>query len=135
MRRQSRIGRSLLSALVVGAAAHGPQVRRARPEVAREHLGAAFEAAGCQHDTALREQAERTIAARDRAHAGHGAVIVLQILFTYAPFMQAIFGTEAMPLYIWKWLLLGGVVFFTLVELEKILIRWAYPKVEEIKPA
>ncbi len=64
-----------------------------------------------------------------------GAVVVLQYLFTYAPFMQAIFGTEALPLYIWKWLLLGGVVFFTLVELEKVLIRWAYPKVEEIKPA
>ena len=64
-----------------------------------------------------------------------GAIAVLQCLFTYAPFMQAIFGTEALPLSIWKWLLLGGFAFFTLVELEKVLIRWAYPKVEEIKPA
>ena len=63
------------------------------------------------------------------------AIAVLQGLFTYAPFMQAIFGTEALPLFIWKWLLLGGFVFFTLVELEKVLIRWAYPKVEEIKPS
>ena len=64
-----------------------------------------------------------------------GAVAVLQGLFTYAPFMQAIFGTQALPLFIWKWLLLGGFVFFTLVELEKVLIRWAYPKVAETKPA
>ncbi len=61
------------------------------------------------------------------------AVAVLQWLFTYVPFMQSIFGTEPLPLYIWKWLLLGGFIFFTLVELEKVLIRWAYPKVEEIK--
>ena len=42
-------------------------------------------------------------------------------------------GTEALS--IWKWLLLGGFAFFTLVELEKVLIRWAYPKVAEIQPA
>ena len=49
--------------------------------------------------------------------------------------MQAIFGTEGLPLFIWGWLLLGGFVFFTLVELEKILIRWAFPKVTEPKIA
>ena len=64
-----------------------------------------------------------------------GGVIILQLLFTYAPFMQAIFGTEGLPLSIWGWLLLGGFAFFTLVELEKILIRWAFPKVTEPKTA
>ena len=64
-----------------------------------------------------------------------GGVIILQLPFTYAPFMQAIFGTEGLPLSIWGWLLLGGFVFFTLVELEKILIRWAFPKVTEPKTA
>ena len=48
-----------------------------------------------------------------------GGVIILQMLFTYAPFMQAIFGTEALPLSIWGWLLLGGFVFFTLVEVRQ----------------
>jgi magnesium-transporting ATPase (P-type) len=41
--------------------------------------------------------------------AAIGGVIVLQALFTYAPFMHHIFGSESVPLWIWKWLLLGGV--------------------------
>ncbi|MGA7395705.1 MAG: cation transporting ATPase C-terminal domain-containing protein, partial [Terrimicrobiaceae bacterium] len=60
--------------------------------------------------------------------AAIGGVIVLQALFTYAPFMQHIFGSESVPLWIWKWLLLGGVVFFILVELEKVLVRLVYPQ-------
>jgi len=52
-----------------------------------------------------------------------GAVVVLQALFTYFPPMQDIFGVEAVPLSIWKWLLLGGVILFLLVELEKLVIR------------
>ena len=31
------------------------------------------------------------------------------------PFMQAAFGAEALPLFIWSWLLLGGFVFFKVV--------------------
>jgi magnesium-transporting ATPase (P-type) len=50
-------------------------------------------------------------------------VLLLQILFTYAPFMQTIFGTAAVPLYFWGWLLIGGIVFFFVVELEKFLLR------------
>lgn len=50
-------------------------------------------------------------------------VMILQILFTYAPFMNGIFGSEALPLHLWGWLLLGGAVFFVTVELEKILVR------------
>jgi magnesium-transporting ATPase (P-type) len=60
-------------------------------------------------------------------------VIVLQALFTYAPFMNAIFGSVPLPLSLWKWLLLGGVVFFLLVELEKVVVRLLMQK--QTKPA
>jgi len=54
---------------------------------------------------------------------GIGVVIILQLLFTYAPPLQALFDNEAVPLRIWPWLLMGGVVFFLVVELEKMMIR------------
>ena len=56
---------------------------------------------------------------------GIAAVVVAQALFTYAPPFQALFDTEAIPLYVWPWLLLGGVVFFLIVEAEKLIIRLA----------
>jgi len=55
--------------------------------------------------------------------AGIGAVVILQILFTYAPPLQRIFKTEAIPANAWPWLFLGGLVFFLLVETEKLIIR------------
>ena len=54
---------------------------------------------------------------------GIGAVIILQLLFTYAPPMQVLFETEGVPLWVWPWLLLGGLVFFLVVETEKLIIR------------
>jgi len=54
---------------------------------------------------------------------GIGAVVVLQLLFTYAPPLQALFETEAIPLRVWPWLFLGGLVFFLVVEAEKFIIR------------
>ena len=54
---------------------------------------------------------------------GIGAVVVLQLLFTYAPPLQALFDTEAMPLCVWPWLFVGGLVFFLVVEAEKPIIR------------
>jgi magnesium-transporting ATPase (P-type) len=54
---------------------------------------------------------------------GIGAVIVLQLLFTYAPFLEALFKTESIPLRVWPHLLLGGLVFFFVVETEKLIIR------------
>jgi magnesium-transporting ATPase (P-type) len=54
---------------------------------------------------------------------GIGAVIVLQLLFTYAPPFHAIFGDESLPLWVWPWLIGGGIVFFLAVELEKLVIR------------
>ena len=54
---------------------------------------------------------------------GIGAVVILQLLFTYVPPFQAIFGNEAIPLRIWLWLLAGGFLFFVVVEAEKFVIR------------
>ena len=65
-----------------------------------------------------------------KAHAGNnylplgiGAVVILQLLFTYAPPLQALFDTAAIPLRIWPWLFFAGFVFFLVVELEKFIIR------------
>jgi magnesium-transporting ATPase (P-type) len=54
---------------------------------------------------------------------GVGAVVVLQLLFTYAAPLQRLFDNEAIPLAVWPWLLLGGLGFFLVVEAEKLLIR------------
>ena len=54
---------------------------------------------------------------------GIGAVIVLQLLYTYAPPLQYLFETEGVPLGVWPWLLLGGLIFFLVVEAEKAIIR------------
>ena len=65
-----------------------------------------------------------------RAHLGNaylpmgiGAVVLLQLLFTYAPPLQRLFDTEAIPLGIWPRLGLAGVLFFLVVEAEKMIIR------------
>ena len=50
-------------------------------------------------------------------------VVIAQLLFTYAPPFQALFETEAIPLAVWPWLILAGLVFFLVVETEKLLIR------------
>jgi magnesium-transporting ATPase (P-type) len=57
--------------------------------------------------------------------AGIVAVIVLQLLYTYAPPLQYVFETEAVPLGVWPWLFLGGLIFFLVVEVEKAIIRAA----------
>lgn len=65
-----------------------------------------------------------------RAHTGNpylwygiAAVVVLQLLFTYAPPFQAIFDTASLPAGMWLWILAGGVGFFLVVEIEKLVIR------------
>jgi magnesium-transporting ATPase (P-type) len=65
-----------------------------------------------------------------KAHTGNkylpvgiGAVVILQLLFTYTTPFQVVFGNEAIPLRIWPWLLAGGLVFFLVVEIEKFVIR------------
>ena len=54
---------------------------------------------------------------------GIGAVVILQLLFTYAPPFQVLFGNAAIPLSVWPWLLAGGLLFFLVVEAEKLVIR------------
>jgi len=54
---------------------------------------------------------------------GIGVVVILQLLFTYAPPFQAMFGNESIPLWVWPWLLAGGLLFFAVVEAEKLIIR------------
>jgi magnesium-transporting ATPase (P-type) len=56
------------------------------------------------------------------------AVVILQLLFTYTTPFEATFGTEALPLWVWPWLLLGGLVFFLVVEAEKFIIRSSAPR-------
>jgi magnesium-transporting ATPase (P-type) len=54
---------------------------------------------------------------------GIGVVVVLQLLFTYAPPLQKLFDTEGLPFWIWLRLVLGGFLFFLLVEAEKWVLR------------
>jgi magnesium-transporting ATPase (P-type) len=56
---------------------------------------------------------------------GVAVVVVAQILFTYTPPFQTLFDTQAIPLEEWPRLFLGGLVFFLIVELEKLIIRKA----------
>lgn len=65
--------------------------------------------------------------------AAIGGVVVLQVLYTYVPFMNGIFGSVPLPLSLWKWLLLGGVIFFVMVELEKAMVRLLNTKIEGAK--
>jgi magnesium-transporting ATPase (P-type) len=51
------------------------------------------------------------------------AVVILQLLFTYTTPFQAMFGNESVPLWVWPWLLIGGLIFFLVVEAEKFVIR------------
>jgi magnesium-transporting ATPase (P-type) len=51
------------------------------------------------------------------------AVVILQLLFTYTTPFQAMFGNESIPLWVWPWLLVGGLIFFLVVEAEKFIIR------------
>ena len=41
----------------------------------------------------------------------------------FTPPLQALFETAPIPLWVWPWLLLGGLVFFLVVEAEKFIIR------------
>jgi magnesium-transporting ATPase (P-type) len=54
---------------------------------------------------------------------GIAAVIILQLLFTYAPPFETLFETEAIPLSVWPRLVIGGLVFFLVVEAEKLILR------------
>ncbi|ACL71390.1 cation-transporting P-type ATPase [Thioalkalivibrio sulfidiphilus] len=52
-----------------------------------------------------------------------GVLVLLQLAFTYAPVMQALFGTVNLSLQDWGRILLFGAAVFIIVELEKTVIR------------
>lgn len=55
-----------------------------------------------------------------------GVLVVLQLLFTYAPFMHEWFGSYPIELSYWLFPLVGGVGVFILVELEKLILGRTY---------
>lgn len=50
-----------------------------------------------------------------------GVLLALQLLIVYAPFMQMLFGTEALPFRYWIITFLIGFAMFMIVEAEKSL--------------
>ena len=52
-----------------------------------------------------------------------GVLLVLQLLIIYAPFMQVLFGTQALPFRYWLITMAIGCVLFLIVEIEKPLTR------------
>ena len=52
-----------------------------------------------------------------------GVVAAAQMLFTYAPPMQSLFGSHPLDLDSWLRILAGGGIVFAVVELEKIILR------------
>ncbi|WP_415844533.1 cation-transporting P-type ATPase [Stutzerimonas zhaodongensis] len=50
-------------------------------------------------------------------------VFALQLLFTYAPFMQSLFASEALPLSTGIFVVLAGVAVLVILEIEKMLLR------------
>jgi magnesium-transporting ATPase (P-type) len=59
---------------------------------------------------------------------GIGVVVVVQLIFTYATPFQALFETRSMPLWIWPCLAVGGIIFFLIVETEKLILRIFAPR-------
>jgi len=51
------------------------------------------------------------------------SVTALQLLFTYAPPFQRLFGTVALDISVWWRIFLFGVLLFAIVEAEKMLLR------------
>jgi magnesium-transporting ATPase (P-type) len=51
------------------------------------------------------------------------ALILLQLMFVYAPFMNTFFGTEAIALNLWLYPIGAGLTVFFIVELEKFILN------------
>lgn len=50
-------------------------------------------------------------------------IVMLQLLFTYAPFMQTLFGTKPLALDAWMWMIGAGMAVFLCVEIEKLIVK------------
>jgi magnesium-transporting ATPase (P-type) len=51
-----------------------------------------------------------------------GAVMVFQLIFTYVPMMQHFFNTADIGFVHWGYIILSGIITFSLIEIEKMLI-------------
>ena len=56
---------------------------------------------------------------------GVAVMVFLQVLFTYAPAMNQLFGTAPMEIVEWAWVLTGGFTIYSVVGIEKWLRRRA----------
>ena len=54
---------------------------------------------------------------------GSAAVFVLQLVFTYAPFMQTFFATTALPVTTGLVIVAVGASVLVVLELEKLMLR------------
>jgi magnesium-transporting ATPase (P-type) len=54
------------------------------------------------------------------------SMILLQILFTYAPVMNQIFHTKPIDILDWIWVLITGIIIYTTVGLDKYLRNRKY---------
>ena len=57
------------------------------------------------------------------AFAGAGALVLIQLLFTYAPFMNSFLSSAPLALIDWGLILAAGVITYCIVEIEKWLRR------------
>ncbi len=56
-----------------------------------------------------------------------GVLILFQIIFTYVPAFNYLFGTSGLEIEHWSWVALGGLIVFGIVEVEK-KIQWSFRK-------
>ena len=62
-----------------------------------------------------------------------GVLVVIQLAFTYVPFMQALFGVVALDAAAWGLIAGFGVLLFVAVELEKLAIRMLFRRNESVQ--
>lgn len=58
-----------------------------------------------------------------------GALVILQVLFTYVGPLQFLFATEAMDAWAWLRIVLFGIVLMLIVEVERAVLRRRMPHV------
>lgn len=58
-----------------------------------------------------------------------GIVVIFQVLFTYLPLMQTLFGTQGIGALQWLAAIMAGFAVFVLVEIEKAVVRVWKPEV------
>jgi magnesium-transporting ATPase (P-type) len=51
------------------------------------------------------------------------ALIALQMVFVYAPFMNTFFGTAAIDAGLWLYPSVSGLIVFIVVEIEKLIVN------------